>query len=163
MKRSFAVLMLMGTATLLAGADKAPKPGSSYTWKLPKGAITITVGWSSSAGVLSGTLKNSTSLTLALATIYLRQYRQPLSSIIVDSPIGQVSNVPSNNTAVFDAIGTKISVGCAIVIDSVELFLEDSSGNRGSTKLKTAADAEPYWYSGSGCYWEERKYKQSKK
>jgi hypothetical protein len=163
MNRSFAALMLIGTATLLAGADKAPKPGSSYTWKLPNGAITITVGWSNSEGVLSGTLRNGTSLTLALATIHLRQYRQPLSGIIVDSPIGQVSNVPSNNTAVFDAIGAKTSVGCAIVIDSVELILEDASGNRGSTTLKTKADAQLYWYSGSGCYWEERKYKKSNK
>ena len=153
----------MVTATVLTGADKPPKPGSSYAWNTPKGQITLTVGWSRYEGVLSGTLRNSTSLTIALAIIHLRQYRQPLSGIIVDSPIGQVSNVPPNNTAVYDAIGTRTSIGCAVVIDSVELFVEDRSGNRGSTKLKTEADAEPYWYTGPSCFWEERKYKKSKK
>jgi hypothetical protein len=148
--------------TSLVGADKTAKPGSSYTWDGPNGAITLTVKWDSFQGVLSGTLKNSTSLTIALGIINLRQYRQPLSGIIIDSPIAEVKNVPANNTAVYDAIGTKTSVGCAVVIDSVELSFEDSSGNNGSTKLKTEADTEPYWYTGPSCYWEERKYKKSK-
>jgi hypothetical protein len=162
MKRLVCLLSIMTGASFLATGEKPPKPGSLYTWTTEKGTITLTVEWDSYENVLRGMLTNSTPLTLTIGRIHLRQYRQPLLGIIVDSPVGQVSNVPPGNTAVYNAIGTKAQLGCSVVIDSVDLFLEDVSGNRGSTKLK-ADGAEPYWYTGPSCYWEERKYKKSKR
>jgi hypothetical protein len=41
------------------------------------------------------------------------------------------------------------------------VVFEDNSGSRSSANLKTE-NAEPYWYTGQGCYWEERKYKKAK-
>ena len=156
-------LLLAGISTVALGANKVLKAGSFYSWDVSSGAIAVSVRWESFEGVLRGTLKNTTSLTVRLATNHLRQYRQPLSGVIVESVRANVSNVPPQNEAVYDAIGMKTSVGCSVVLDSVEIYFEDASGKREMARLKTGADASPYWYGGPGCYWEEKKYKKSQK
>ena len=104
-------------------------------------SLTLTMGWDRHEDVLRGRLANSTSFTITSATINLRQYVQPLSGVITNSPSGHVSNVPPNQAAVFAVGGGDVSFGCAVVIDSVEL---ECRGHGRETTLGQAEDERAY-------------------
>ena len=148
-----------------AAKPKNPKPGSEYSWQVAvdgasAGTISISL-WSHPDRWLAGNLQNSTSFIVDSAIVHLRQYQQPLDRVIVDSPIALVQTVPPGHTMEYFVTGSQLGAGCAVVIDSVNLYLVNTAGRRVTETLRAAPDAEPFWY--AGCIWEKRKYDKSKK
>jgi hypothetical protein len=137
--------------------EKKPKPGAAYTWRLQTGSITLSLKWCAFDGVLRGVIQNSTRLSLENAVVSYRQYLQPLSGLIIDSPIAIVSSIPPLQSAEYRPVGVQLYQGCAIVLDSLDVLLRDVAGNQERQRL-TAPDAEPFWY--GGCQGEERKYRK---
>lgn len=133
-----------------------------YTWTSEKGQISVEdVHWGQTTDDLPhGLLRNSTEFSVVMATIRFRQYQQP-GRPLVDSPIAVVSALPPGETGVFDALGTKLWAGCAVVLDSVSVILEDSTGARGQQTLKAGADAGPVWLNKPRCTREKLKYEKT--
>jgi len=91
--------------------------------------------------------------------IVLQQYRDPANSHIFDSPFALITDIPANSSRVFDALALKGNLGCAALLDHVEVTFEGYAAVRFSAPSGTSYA----WYDGSGCVWTKRRWEKNQR